>query len=191
MTDEGRGEAPLERQPTAPGAEGIGGIGGIGGLVGVVRAVCVGPGGIPKRRVDAARVLELGLEGDAHRYRFHGGPRRAVCLFALEDYARLRQDGVAAEPPGAFGENLLTEGLDYALLRAGDRLAVGAEVVLEIDDVREPCKTLKPLDARFPALMIGRSGFLCRVVAGGVVRAGDAIGRVVDAGGPAGARAGG
>jgi MOSC domain-containing protein YiiM len=179
MTGEGRSDAPLERRPPAPGSAGVGG---------VVLAVCVGPGGIPKHPVDAARVAELGLEGDAHRYRFHGGARRAVCLFALEDYRRLQRDGVAAEPPGAFGENLLTEGLDYALLRAGDRLAVGPEVVLEIDDVREPCKTLKLLDARFPGLMIGRSGWLCRVVRGGVVRAGDAIGPVED---PAGPRAGG
>jgi len=146
--------------------------------VGRVLAVCLGPGGIPKHPVDSAEVVELGLVGDAHRFRFHGGAHRAVCLFSIEDYRALEADGVRATPPGAYGENLLTEGLDYARLAAGDRLRVGAVVELEIHDVREPCKTLKPIDARFPNLMLGRSGFLCRVVRGGSVRPGDAVERV-------------
>ena len=146
--------------------------------VGRVLAVCLGPGGIPKHAVESAVVGELGLVGDAHRFRFHGGPKRAVCLFSIEDYRALERDGVRATPPGAYGENLLTEGLDYARLSAGDRLRVGAEVELDIHDVREPCKTLNPLDARFPNRMLGRSGFLCRVVRGGTVRPGDRIERV-------------
>lgn len=140
-------------------------------------AVCTGAGGIPKHAVDSARVGELGLDGDRHRFEFHGGAHRAVCLFSIEDYRSLRADGVAATAPGAFGENLLTEGLDYARLRAGDRLHVGDEVELEIHDVREPCGTLKSVDRRFPNLMVGRSGFVCRVVRGGVVRAGMSIAR--------------
>ncbi|MBK7878682.1 MAG: MOSC domain-containing protein [Planctomycetes bacterium] len=143
--------------------------------VGRVLAVCLGPGGIPKHPVDSAEVVELGLVGDAHRFRFHGGAHRAVCLFSIEDYRALEADGVRATPPGAYGENLLTEGLDYARLAAGDRLRVGAVVEIELHDVREPCGTLKSVDARFPNLMLGRSGFVCRVVRGGSVRPGDAV----------------
>lgn len=145
---------------------------------GRVVAVCVGSGGIPKRSTPAARVHELGLEGDGHRYHLHGGADRAVCLFSTENYRELQADGVACEAPGAFGENLLTEGLDDARLELGDHLRVGDEVVLELHDVREPCVTLKPLDRRFPELLTGRSGWLCRVVQVGVVRAGDAIRRI-------------
>ena len=147
-------------------------------LAGTVTAVCVGPGGIPKVPVPSAHVGALGLEGDAHRFRLHGGANRAVCLFSVEDYASLARDGVAAEPPGAYGENLTTERLDYTRLRPGDRLRVGAEVVLELFDVREPCGTLKKLDRRFPNLMVGRSGWVCRVVAEGTVRTGDPIVRL-------------
>ena len=142
---------------------------------GKVLAVCLGPGGIPKHEVESAVVEELGLVGDRHRFRFHGGAKRAVCLFATEDYATLRRDGVPCAEPGTFGENLLTEGLDLATLRPGDELAVGDEVVIAIHDVREPCKTLKSVDKRFPDLMLGRSGFVCRVVRGGTVRAGTEI----------------
>lgn len=145
---------------------------------GRVIAVCVGSGGIPKRAVRSSRVDELGLEGDRHRYHLHGGANRAVCLFSTENYRALQTDGVTCVPPGAFGENLLTEGLDDARLELGDRLQVGEEVVLEIHDVREPCVTLKPLDRRFPELLTGRSGWLCRVVRTGSVCTGDSIKRV-------------
>lgn len=144
---------------------------------GTVIAVCAGSGGIPKHAVTEARVTPLGLEGDGHRYHLHGGADRAVCLFSLENYRALQAEGVACEAPGAFGENVLTAGLDDRALRIGDHLQIGDEVVLEIHDVREPCVTLKRLDARFPDLLIGRSGWLCRVVQVGAVRPGDAIRR--------------
>ncbi|MBL8863094.1 MAG: MOSC domain-containing protein [Planctomycetes bacterium] len=139
---------------------------------GVVLAVCLGPGGIPKHPVEEALVEQLGLVGDRHRFQRHGGADRAVCLFAIEDYRTLKADGVPCDAPGTFGENLLTAGLDLAALRPGDRLLVGEELLLEIHDVRAPCGTLKKLDPRFPELMVGRSGFVCRVVRGGLVRAG-------------------
>lgn len=142
---------------------------------GVVLAVCVGPGGIPKHPVAAAEVSLLGLAGDHQRFPFHGGAHRAVCLFSIEDYRTLQRDGVACTAPGAFGENVLTEGLEFADLRSGDELSIGDTVRIAIHDVREPCKTLKSVDARFPSLMLGRSGFVCRVIQPGVIRPGMAI----------------
>tara|TARA_R110002126_G_scaffold6119_10_gene32277 strand:- start:35325 stop:35855 length:531 start_codon:yes stop_codon:yes gene_type:complete len=138
---------------------------------GRVLAICVGPGGIPKPVVDAAKVGVLGLERDAHRFEGHGGAHRAVCLFFTNDYATLRADGVDCEAPGTFGENVLIEGLDPASLRAQDRLQI-EDVLIEIHDIREPCGTLKRVDRRFPDLMVGRSGFVCRVIKTGVLRAG-------------------
>ena len=139
---------------------------------GIVTAVCLGPGGIPKTAVESARVERLGLVGDAHRFHLHGGEDRAICLFSVEDYASLANDGVDASPPGAYGENLTTEGLDYAGLRPGDRLRVGDEVLIEIHDVRQPCRTLQSIDRRFPSLMVGRSGWVCRVLEEGEIRPG-------------------
>jgi len=146
-------------------------------LQGTVLAVCLGPGGIPKHAVDSAEIGLLGLVGDKQRFQFHGGPNRAVCLFSIEDYRALQKDGVAVEPPGAFGENVLTSGLDFTQLRPDDELVIGDDVRLALHDVREPCKTLKSVDARFPNLMLGRSGFVCRVLCGGTVRAGMKIRR--------------
>ncbi|MCP3914409.1 MAG: MOSC domain-containing protein [bacterium] len=141
---------------------------------GRVVAICIGPGGIPKHPVPSIAVDEDGLAGDQHSYHRHGGRDRAVCIFSTEDYQALRRDGVEAEEPGTFGENFLTEGIDYAQLRAGDRLGIGDEVVVEIFDVRAPCAKLKSVDERFPNLMLGRSGFVCRVERGGTVES-DAV----------------
>ena len=145
---------------------------------GRVLAVCVGAGGLPNHEVEWALASEHGVEGDRQRMRFHGGPDRAVCIFAAEDARALEALGVEPLAPGAVGENLRTEGLDYTRLSPGDRLAVGDDVLLEIFDVREPCATLQPLDARFPALMVGRSGFVCRVLRGGELRPRQEIRRV-------------
>ena len=138
-------------------------------------AVCVGSGGIPNHAVGSARVKKPGLAGDRHRQDRHGGRERAVCLFSIEDYRSLRRDGVVCDEPGTFGENLLVEGVDFAALRAGDRLTVGTQVLLEIHDVREPCATLRLLDPRFPELMVGRSGFVCLVLRGGELCSGQTV----------------
>ncbi|MEZ5979916.1 MAG: MOSC domain-containing protein [Planctomycetota bacterium] len=148
-------------------------------MSGVVVAVCIGPGGIPKRPVEEAHVEELGLVGDGHRFHLHGGRDRAVCILSESDVRSLEADGVATSGPGTFGENLLLRGVDLGALRPGDRLAVGDELVIEIADVREPCKTLRSVDPRFPDLMVGRSGFVCRVATPGTVRRGDAVAVVV------------
>ncbi len=140
-------------------------------------AVCTGTGGIPKQPVESAVVGALGLEGDGHRNARHGGENRAVCILSVDTYASLREDDVECEAPGTFGENVLTRGFDDALLRPGDRLRFGDEVVLEIHDVREPCDTLQSVDRRFPNLMIGRSGWVCRVIETGTLRPGMTIER--------------
>ncbi|MFT4646837.1 MAG: MOSC domain-containing protein YiiM [Glaciecola sp.] len=134
---------------------------------GRVVAVCLGAGGIPKQQVLEAQVNRMGLAGDKQRHPEHGGENRAVCLFSTADYTSLQRDGVSANTPGSFGENLLIEGLSFDDLSPGDQLAIGDQVVLEIHDCREPCVTLLSVDERFPALMEGRSGFVCRVIQGG------------------------
>ncbi|MEO2161034.1 MAG: MOSC domain-containing protein [bacterium] len=145
---------------------------------GILLAVCLGPGGIPKAVVPEAEVTEDGLVGDGHRSPRHGGRDRAVCLFSAEDQARLVRAGVPCTQPGSFGENVLTEGLDFRSIRPGDHIALGPEVRLEVHDVRSPCDTLKSLDERLPNLLQGRSGFICSVLSGGRIEAGMTVCRV-------------
>ena len=139
----------------------------------------ISPGGMPKLPVPSALVTRDGVAGDWQKNRkYHGGPNRAVCLFSEELYGWLREQGVKGLVNGAIGENFTTRGIDLMALAKGDRLRVGRECVIQLTDVREPCRQLKKWDARFPKLIVGRSGWVAKVVREGEVRAEDVIERV-------------
>src|SRR5206468_11979480 len=104
------GARPVEARRIDRSAHGRNG----GRLVrGRIVQISVSRGGVPKTTIEQAHVTALGLEGDAHRDReHHGGPERAVCLYALEAIASLRAEGHDIVP-GAIGENVTVEGLDW------------------------------------------------------------------------------
>lgn len=134
----------------------------------------VSKGGMPKLPVDAARVTRFGVEGDAQRnLKYHGGPNRAVCLYSTEHYNWLRTEGIDLEN-GAFGENFTTAGIDLDALKKGDRLRVG-RCLIELTDVRVPCNNLKKWSGRLPKLIVGRSGWVAKVVEEADVKPGDGI----------------
>ncbi len=115
-------------------------------MAGVVASVNMNRGGVPKPPVDGTRIGPLGLEGDGHvePEPVHGGPDQAVSLYSQEAIERVRADGHATFP-GAYGENLTLLGIDWSLLHAGDRLALGEGdrgVLLELTDYASPCQTI-------------------------------------------------
>jgi len=139
----------------------------------------VSNGGVPKHSVDSVRVTPLGLEGDAHRDReHHGGPDRAVCLFAMEAIRDLQAEGHPLVP-GALGENVTLEGLDWSEVQPGTRLRLGDEVLLEVTRYTTPCFNIRPAfrdgdyslvsQKRHP----GRSRVYARVLETGTLRRGD------------------
>ena len=145
-------------------------------MQGTLTQLNISPGGMPKLPVPSARVTREGVDGDWQKNRkYHGGANRAVCLYSEELYAEMRGDGVEAAKAGAFGENFTTRGVDLQELKAGDRLRVGETCVIEITDVRIPCNQLKKWDARMPKLIVGRSGWMAKVIEEGVVKPGDRI----------------
>jgi len=106
---------------------------------GRVVSVNVSPGGLPKLPVGSAWVGTLGLDADGHESSIHGGERAAVCLYAVEALARVAADGHEAFP-GAYGENLTLEGIDWGRLAAGDRLSIGSDgLELELTQNAAPC----------------------------------------------------
>jgi MOSC domain-containing protein YiiM len=146
---------------------------------GLVVSINVSQGGVPKRPVREARVGAAGMAGDAQRWKHHGGPQRAVCLYALERIEALRAEGHAIGP-GAAGENLTLAGLDWARLGPGAELRVG-EVCLRVTDFTVPCKKIAGCfaDGDFgrisQALHPGWSRLYASVVAAGTVRVGDRV----------------
>jgi MOSC domain-containing protein YiiM len=132
-------------------------------------------GGMPKLAVPQARVHRDGVGDDWQLNRkYHGGCDRAVCIFSVELYDWLRIEHGIDLQPGCVGENFTTTGLDLQAIEIGDRLRVG-ECLIEITKVREPCKSLNQWHPRLLKVIVGRSGWLARVIEPAAVRAGDAI----------------
>jgi len=111
-------------------------------MEGTIFQLNVSRGGVPKLAVREALLTPSGLEGDRQRdLRFHGGPDRAVCLYALERILELQAEGHPVYP-GSVGENVTVAGLDWARLRPGARLALGEEALVEITSYTSPCKKI-------------------------------------------------
>ena len=132
----------------------------------------VSPGGMPKIAVPSAMVTRAGVAGDRQRnLKVHGGPDRAVCLYSVELYDVLREDGIDLQW-GSIGENFTTHGLDLSGLSIGTRLRVGQSLI-EITEVRVPCRNLLQWDSRLLQIIRGRSGWMAKVIQEGLVREGD------------------
>ncbi|MEP6690385.1 MAG: MOSC domain-containing protein [Gemmatimonadaceae bacterium] len=137
-------------------------------------------GGVPKTPVAEARVTRDGLEGDRQRHReFHGGPMRALCLYAMERIAALQAEGHPIAP-GTVGENVTVEGVRWEHVVPGVRLRVG-EVELEVTAFAAPCKTIRHSFAEHEFTRIseklhpGWSRVYTRVLVEGTIREGDSV----------------
>ena len=156
-------------------------------MLGTVLQVNVSRGGIPKRPTLLGELTTAGVTGDAWRFPFHGGMRKAILLVTAEGIDELCSQGFPLFP-GALGENLTTRGLDRHALRPGHRLPVG-NAVIELTTIRTPCATLDVYGTGIQAAMYdarvlkgdpdsplwGLSGFYASVVQPGIVRPGDPI----------------
>lgn len=101
----------------------------------------VSNGGVPKLPISGGFVSELGIEGDRQRnLKYHGGPERALCLYAQEVIAQLQSEGHPIAP-GTTGENVLIEGLDWSMVKPATKLKLG-EIVVEVTRPTTPCKTI-------------------------------------------------
>jgi len=141
----------------------------------------IGITAIDKRPVDGpVRVRPLGLHADVQADRkHHGGEDQAVYVYADEDAAFFAEQLDRPIPPGLFGENLRTTGVDVTGLVIGERLRVGDTLELEVTIPRIPCGTFArrmKVDKwvkRFAEE--GRPGAYLRVRKSGPVAAGDAV----------------
>lgn len=117
-----------------------------------VIALCTGPA-VPFARgsvsgihklpaVGCVRATVAGLVGDAQGdLRLHGGADKAVHHYPQEHYAVWRTvigPHRLLQLPGAFGENLHTQGLTESSVCLGDQWLVG-EALLEVSQARQPC----------------------------------------------------
>jgi molybdenum cofactor synthesis domain-containing protein len=139
---------------------------------GVILATCIGEHkGTPKRPVSSVELVRgHGLAGDAHAGNWH----RQVSLLADEGIAEVRRAGLVVEP-GAFGENLITSGVDFAELAVGRRFRVGEQAVLQITQRGKECHSPCKIYERLGDCIMPREGLFARVCRSGRVGPGDAV----------------
>ncbi|MFZ5815671.1 MAG: MOSC domain-containing protein [Bacillota bacterium] len=119
----------------------------------------------------------LGLEGDQQAdLEHHGGPDKAVCVYAYDHYPFWEQELGRTLGPSAFGENLTVEGLPEAAVHIGDIYRLGSALV-QVAQPRVPCYKI---DRKFGINGVterivanGLSGYYLRVLEEGRVQAGD------------------
>lgn len=96
--------------------------------------------GIVKLPVSVPVVLDItGLRGDGQAdLKNHGGPDKAVCVYASEHYPYWEQRLDRSLPHAAFGENFTTDGLTETNVCIGDVYQVG-QATLQVSQPRQPC----------------------------------------------------
>jgi MOSC domain-containing protein YiiM len=139
-------------------------------------------------------IAGLGVEGDAHLgikvqhlSRIRRDPDspnlRQVHLIHSELHDELRGKGFKIEA-GQMGENITTRGIDLLALPVNARLHLGADAIVEVKGLRNPCSQLDglqkgvmaaTLDKDAQGNLIRKAGIMGTVIAGGEVKAGDAI----------------
>lgn len=139
---------------------------------GVIKAVCISPEkGTEKTNVHCGKLIEdWGIERDAHAGHWH----RQVSLLSYRKVVEFNLQG-AAVTDGAFGENLLVDGIDCAKLPVGTKLKVGAEAELEVTQIGKECHSHCAIFKRVGHCIMPTQGIFTRVIKGGTVCEGDTI----------------
>jgi len=140
-------------------------------------------------------IAGLGVAGDAHagatvQHRSRLAKRaaepnlRQVHLIHAELLDELAAKGFAVAP-GELGENVTTREIDLLGLSRGTRLRLGANAVIEVTGLRNPCVQIDnnigpgamaaTLDRAPDGSLVRKAGVMAIVVAAGEVHTGDAI----------------
>ncbi len=117
---------------------------GVPTQTGSVAQLSIGGGGVPKDPVAEAEVTVAGMTGDRHNDRIHHGRGfQALCLYSKDVIEALRAEGHPIYP-GAAGENITVEGIDWAVLRPGAVMSIGDDLKIELSSYATPCAKNAP-----------------------------------------------
>lgn len=131
--------------------------------------ICVGHRE-PMNPVDSATFIEgFGIEGDRHAVK---SGARTVRQVLLMDEDTLEGFGLGI---GQVRENVTIRGIDLHEVPAGQRLALGDDVVVEITQFCAPCERMDEVRPGLREELFEQRGMLATVISGGAVNVGDQI----------------
>jgi MOSC domain-containing protein YiiM len=137
--------------------------------MGKVIAVCISEKrGTQKKNIKQADFIEnFGIENDAHAGNWH----RQVSLLSYEKIDEFNKKG-ANVIDGAFGENLVVEGIEFTSLSIGTMLRCN-NVVLEMTQIGKECHNHCEIYKKMGDCIMPRNGVFTRVIKGGKIKCGD------------------
>ena len=143
--------------------------------MGKVTAVCISPEkGTQKQNIgEGVFIEEFGIEGDAHAGKWH----RQVSLLSQDKIEEFRARGAEVED-GAFGENLVVQGIDFRSLPVGTCFQCN-DVILEMTQIGKECHHGCQIFRKMGECIMPREGVFARVIHGRRIRVGDEM-KVVD-----------
>jgi len=140
-------------------------------ISGRIFSVCASATRGPKQSVGSIELLRgHGVAGDIHAGSWH----RQLSLLARERIDEQRAKGLSLEP-GAYGENIVTEGILRKDAAVGRRLRVGERAVIQITQHGKHCPKPCQIQRLTGECIMPMEGLFARVLRSGVVKSGDVI----------------
>jgi MOSC domain-containing protein YiiM len=132
-----------------------------------------------KQPVPRAVLRVSNFDGDQQGDRVnHGGLEKTVCVYPFDHYPYWSRQLGRDLKPGAFSENLTVSGAIETKVCVGDVFRIG-EAMVQVSQPRMPCAKLagKNGSKMLPKQIanVGYTGFYMRVLAEGLVAAGDSF----------------
>ncbi len=122
---------------------------------------------------EAILIADYGMKGDGHA----GSGHRQISLLGIESYQRLAKEGKHFSP-GAFAENITTEGFVLNKLTVGTVFEIG-ETIQEITEIGKKGHDKFEIIKLFGEYVLPIEGVFTKVIKGGVIKAGDEI-KIID-----------
>lgn len=134
-----------------------------------VLAICISEKkGTGKKEIQEAKFIkDFGIENDAHAGNWH----RQVSLLGFEKIDDFRSRGASVDF-GAFGENLVIDGIELEKLPIGTQIKIG-EVLLEVTQIGKECHTRCAIFYQVGDCIMPRNGIFAKVLEGGIVKVND------------------
>ena len=124
--------------------------------------------GTQKKNIHTIKLIEdYGIEGDAHAGKWH----RQVSLLSWDKIQDFRKRGAEVED-GAFGENLVVEGIDFRNLPIGTKFKCN-DVILQLTQIGKECHHGCAIFQKMGECIMPKEGIFAKVLKGGVISEGD------------------
>lgn len=137
--------------------------------MGKVLAICISEKkGTLKTEIGEAKFIDdFGIENDAHAGKWH----RQVSLLEFNKIDEFRKKGANVDF-GAFGENLVIEGIELHTLPIGQRIKIG-DVLLEVTQIGKKCHDKCQIYYQVGECIMPKNGIFTKVLKGGIAKVGD------------------